>query len=122
SQVIVAGKVYGTMDAAAYHREKEALWPIVRDSLHRLLAAYDLVVIEGAGSPVEVNLKASDLVNMRVALEASARVLLAADIDRGGVFAALLGTMELLEPEERALVAGFIVNKFRGDPGLFQPG
>jgi adenosylcobyric acid synthase len=122
SQVIVAGRVFGVMDAATYYRRKEELWPIVEASLQRLRAAYDVVVIEGAGSPVEVNLKASDIVNMRVARAAGSPVLLVADIDRGGVFAALVGTMELLEPEERALVAGFIVNKFRGDPTLFQPG
>jgi adenosylcobyric acid synthase len=122
SQVVVAGQVYGTMSAAEYHREKPKLWPLVEASLRRLLDAFDLVVIEGAGSPVEVNLKAHDLVNMRVATSVGAPVLLVGDIDRGGVFASLVGTMELLDPEERELVAGFIVNKFRGDPALFESG
>jgi len=122
SQVVVAGKVHGVMDAAAYHASRHELWPIVEGSLRRLLDQYDVVVVEGAGSPVEVNLKDSDLVNMRVARAVSAPVLLVADIDRGGVFASLVGTMELLDPEERDLVAGFIVNKFRGDLDLFRPG
>jgi adenosylcobyric acid synthase len=122
SQVVVAGKVHGVMDAAAYHASRHELWPIVEGSLRRLLDQNDVVVVEGAGSPVEVNLKDSDLVNMRVARAVSAPVLLVADIDRGGVFASLVGTMELLDPEERDLVAGFIVNKFRGDLDLFRPG
>jgi adenosylcobyric acid synthase len=122
SQVVVAGRVHGVMDAAAYHASRHELWPIVEGSLRRLLDQYDVVVIEGAGSPVEVNLKESDLVNMRVARAVSAPVLLVADIDRGGVFASLVGTMELLDREERELVAGFIVNKFRGDLDLFRPG
>ncbi len=122
SQVVVSGKVLGTMDAAEYHRTKNDLWPVVEASLRGLLDEYDLVVIEGAGSPVEVNLKDADIVNMRVATAVNAPVILVADIDRGGVFAALVGTMELLEPAERALVAGFIVNKFRGDPSLFASG
>lgn len=122
SQVVVSGKVLETMDAADYHRRKNDLWPVVERSLRALLDQYDLVVVEGAGSPVEVNLKDADIVNMRVAQAISAPVILVADIDRGGVFAALVGTMELLGPAERDLVAGFIVNKFRGDPSLFAPG
>ena len=122
SQVVVSGRVVGTMDAADYQRRKGELWPVVEDALHALLVDYDLVIIEGAGSPVEVNLKHTDIVNMRVAQAVGAPVLLVGDIDRGGVFAALVGTMQLLEPAERALVAGFVINKFRGDPALFAPG
>jgi len=122
SQVVVQGRVLGTMDAWEYHRRTPELWPIVEASLRRLLAAHDIVVIEGAGSPVEVNLRHMDIVNMRVAEAVSAPVLLVADIDRGGVFAALVGTMELLEPSQRELVAGFVINKFRGDPSLFDEG
>src|SRR5437764_540217 len=122
SQVIVRGKVLETVGAAQYYRQKEELWPVVEESLRCLLADYELVIVEGAGSPVEVNLKHADIVNMRVAQAAHAPVLLVADIDRGGVFASLVGTMDLLEPDERALVAGLVVNKFRGDPALFTPG
>ena len=91
------------------------LWPVVRDAL-TLLDDYDQVVIEGAGSPAEINLRASDIVNMGVALECGADVYLVADIDRGGAFAHLLGTWICLAPEERALIHGFVLNKFRGDP------
>lgn len=122
SQVVVGGRVYRSLSAREYDREKETLWPVVEASLQRLLSAYDLVIIEGAGSPVEVNLRAGDIVNMRVAHAAEAPVLLVADIDRGGVFASLVGTMELLERADRERVAGVIVNKFRGDPALFAPG
>src|SRR6202008_1611802 len=87
-----------------------------------LAAEYGIVLIEGAGSPAAINLKAHDIVNMRMARAANAACLLVGDIDRGGVFASLLGTVELLEPEERALIRGFVVNKFRGDFDLLQPG
>lgn len=122
SQVVVAGRAQGTMDAQEYHRRTGELWSTVLSSLNRLRELFDLVIIEGAGSPAEVNLRASDIVNMRVAQAANAPVLLVADIDRGGVFAALVGTMELLGSAERHLVAGFVINKFRGDPALFDPG
>ncbi|WP_041230855.1 cobyric acid synthase [Deinococcus peraridilitoris] len=121
SQVVVLGKADLALSQLPWRERKAHLWPFVRDSLHGLLADYDLVLIEGAGSPAEVNLRAGDIVNMRVALEAQARVLLAADIDRGGAFAHLLGTWHCLSAEERALLGGFILNKFRGDPALLSP-
>ncbi|MFL5263085.1 MAG: cobyric acid synthase [Anaeromyxobacteraceae bacterium] len=122
SQVVVLGEPIGSLRAAEYHARKPELRAVVRGALARLRERVDLVVIEGAGSPAEVNLKDRDIVNMDVARAAGSKVLLVGDIDRGGVFAAFVGTMELLEPEERALVAGFVVNKFRGDPRLLEPG
>jgi len=122
AQVIVRGRVVGRTSAAEYHRLKPMLWPVVAESLDRLRAACDVVVVEGAGSPAEVNLRDHDIVNMRVAEHARAPVLLVADIDRGGVFAALLGTVQLLRPRERRLVRAIIVNNFRGDPRLFAGG
>jgi adenosylcobyric acid synthase len=121
-QVIVRGKLYGTLDAAAYWSPtRQDLWPIVADALDGLRSRFELVVAEGAGSPAEINLRDRDLVNMRVARHADARVLLVADIDKGGAFAALLGTWEWLEPEEQQLVRGFVLNKFRGDASLLEP-
>ena len=122
SQVVVLGRPWRTLQAGAYYRHKTELWSIVTAALDRLRARYDLVIIEGAGSPAELNLKAGDIVNMAVAQYARAPVLLVGDIDRGGIFAQLLGTLWLLEPEEQRLVRGFIVNKFRGDPQLFTAG
>ncbi|MCZ2110040.1 MAG: cobyric acid synthase [Dehalococcoidia bacterium] len=122
SQVIVMGRPYATLNAAAYQEAKLRIWGDVTAALERLRAAYDVVVIEGAGSPAEINLKARDISNMRVALHAEAPVLLVGDIDRGGVFAHLYGTYHLLEPAEQALVKGFIINKLRGDPSLLEPG
>jgi adenosylcobyric acid synthase len=122
SQVIVQGRVWQTLSARDYYPRKQHLWGIVTESLDRLRDAFDLVLIEGAGSPVELNLKAGDIVNMAVARYARAPVLLVGDIDRGGVFAQLLGTLWLLPEEERVLVRGLIVNKFRGDPDLFNAG
>ena len=122
SQVVVLGKAIGSMTAGEYHAYKPQLRTVIADCLARLRGNYDLVVIEGAGSPVEINLKDRDLVNMHVARLADAPVLLVGDIDRGGVFASFLGTMELLDPEERARIAAFVVNKFRGDLGLLEPG
>ncbi|MBQ3425501.1 MAG: cobyric acid synthase [Clostridia bacterium] len=122
SQVICLGKPIGNMDAAAYHRFKPELRDLVREAYQRLAQRYDAVVIEGAGSPAEINLKEGDLVNMWMAEAADAPVLLVGDIDRGGVFAALYGTVMLLEPRERARIRGMIVNKFRGDVEILKPG
>ncbi|HET9958581.1 MAG TPA: cobyric acid synthase [Polyangiaceae bacterium] len=122
SQVVVMGKPLGSLAAVDYQARKGELREIVRGSLARLRSSYDVVVIEGAGSPAEVNLKPRDIVNMFVAEIADAPVLLVGDIDRGGVFAAFVGTLELLEPGERARVAGFLINKFRGDVRLLDSG
>ena len=122
SQVIVQGVARGNMDAAAYYENKKLLWPAVTESYDRLAAQYDVIVLEGAGSPVEVNLKQNDIVNMAMAEYADASVVLVADIDRGGVFASIVGTVELLEPHERQRLAGFIINKFRGDVSLLRDG
>jgi adenosylcobyric acid synthase len=122
SQVVVRGRALGTMDWRAYARRAPELFAVVAESLDRLRRAHDLVLIEGAGSPAEINLAADEIVNMRVARLADARVLLVGDIDRGGVFAALVGTLALLAPADRARVGGFVVNKFRGDPALLRPG
>jgi adenosylcobyric acid synthase len=124
SQVIVRGRVVGAQTAAEYFGPtRRNYWPVVEEALDRLRSSYDLVVAEGAGSPAEINLRGRDIVNMRVALHAApdADVLLVSDIDRGGSFAALLGTWEWLASEERALVRGFVLNKFRGDASLLAP-
>lgn len=122
AQVIIHGKAVGTYSAVAYHRFKEKAFGAVKESYARLAGLYDLIVIEGAGSPAEVNLKKNDIVNMRIAGMARAPVLLVADIDRGGVFASLVGTMELLSPAEKKRVRGFVINKFRGDATLLASG
>ncbi|AFC33040.1 cobyric acid synthase [Paenibacillus mucilaginosus 3016] len=123
AQVVVHGRPYQDLDARTY---RERYLPeaegVVKEALERLRSVHDVVVIEGAGSPAEVNLKDRDIVNMRLAGWADAPVLLVADIDRGGVFASLVGTLEILTPEERARVRGFVINKFRGDVTLLQPG
>ena len=123
SQVVVLGRVWAELTAADYHQSRvEELFPIVRRAYHELAANHDLMVLEGAGSPAEINLKSRDIVNMRMACEANAACVLVGDIDRGGVFAALLGTLELLDAQERAMIRGFIINKFRGDVELLRPG
>jgi adenosylcobyric acid synthase len=122
SQVIVAGRSIGSLRAVEYQEKKAELWPVVTTALDRLRAQHDVIVAEGAGSPAEINLKHADLSNMRIALHADATVLLVGDIDRGGVFASLLGTLELLDPAEHALVRGVAINKFRGDPTILAPG
>lgn len=122
SQVIVMGRPWKRLHASSYYPEKEYLWDTVTSALDRLRSTYQLVIIEGAGSPVELNLKDSDIVNMAVARYADAPVILVGDIDRGGIFAQLLGTYWLLPDEERQLLAGFVVNKFRGDFSLFADG
>ena len=116
------GVAQGNMTAREYYRNKRALLPVVRAAYESLAAEYDIIVIEGAGSPAEVNLREDDLVNMGMAAIADAPVLLVGDIGRGGVFAQLLGTLELLEPEERARIRGLIINKFRGDKTILDPG
>ena len=121
-QVVVMGRSLGTFSAADYRRMRGRLWPQIEQSLHDLRRRFDLVLIEGAGSPAEVNLRRGEIVNMRVAEAAESPVLLVGDIDRGGIFAALLGTLSLLRPAERRRVAGLIVNRFRGDPDLFTDG
>jgi len=122
SQVIVRGVPRGRLGFTELALLRAELAEIVRASLERLRSAADLVIIEGAGSPAEINLQATELVNMSVARMADASVLLVGDIDRGGVFAALVGTLALLEPADRARVAGFVINKLRGDPAVLVPG
>ena len=123
AQIVVQGKVWRDLDARTYHEHRAvSLLPIVEESYRTLAAQNDIVVIEGAGSPAEINLKNSDIVNMRMAKMANAPCVLVGDIDRGGVFASLLGTCELLDEEERPYIRGFVINKFRGDQALLTPG
>ena len=122
SQVVVLGRPVDHMTVPEYHAFQAQAWPIVTAAFERLSAANDLIVLEGAGSPAEINLRDQDIVNMRMARYARSPVLLVGDIDRGGVFAALVGHMELFTPEERALVAAFVINKFRGDATLLRSG
>lgn len=122
SQVIVNGEIRGNMRAIEYFRYKKQLVPDIMAAYEQLSRDYDIIVIEGAGSPAEINLKSEDIVNMGLAKMVKAPVLLVGDIDRGGVFAQLFGTVELLEPEERALIKATVINKFRGDVKILEPG
>jgi adenosylcobyric acid synthase len=123
SQVVVRGKIWGRLSASDYHlRRVEDLMPIVRESYEILAEEYEVIILEGAGSPAEINLKEHDIVNMRMAEMADASCLLVGDIDRGGVFASLFGTVQLLDPSEQARIHGFLINKFRGDIALLEPG
>lgn len=122
SQVIVCGEVVGNMRAMDYYRRKKEYIPVIRECYQKLDNEYDIVVIEGAGSPAEINLKDDDIVNMGMAALADAQVLLVGDIDRGGVFAQLLGTLMLLQPDEQERIKGVIINKFRGDKRILEPG
>jgi adenosylcobyric acid synthase len=121
SQVVVRGRPDLELSALPWQERAARLWPVVQDSLAALLAEYELVLLEGAGSPAEINLRVTDLANMRSARAADASVLLVADIDRGGAFAHLYGTWRLLERRDRRLVRGFLLNKFRGDAALLHP-
>ncbi|MCD8039760.1 MAG: cobyric acid synthase [Lachnospiraceae bacterium] len=122
SQVIVNGEVRGNMTAAEYYKRKRELVPEILKAYRGLESEYDVMVIEGAGSPAEINLKENDIVNMGMAKMADAPVLLVGDIDRGGVFAQLYGTVKLLEIEEQQRIKGLVINKFRGDAGILRPG
>lgn len=122
SQVVVHGQPMGNMSADFYHNNYvKTVWPVIQASFERLKHQYEIIVLEGAGSPAEVNLRENDVVNMRAAHMAGAPVLLVADIDKGGALAAVVGTLELLKPDDRKMVAGIIFNKFRGDRELLQP-
>ncbi|MDE6627099.1 MAG: cobyric acid synthase [Lachnospiraceae bacterium] len=122
SQVIVNGEVVGNMQAVDYFKKKRDYLPVIRQAYDTLDRQHDIIVVEGAGSPAEINLKQDDIVNMGVARMLGAPVILVGDIDRGGVFAQLIGTVMLLEPEERELVCGLLINKFRGDRSILEPG
>lgn len=122
SQVVVMGTSIGQMNAREYYARKHTLRPIVQEAYDTLAAQYDIIVLEGAGSPAEINLKTDDFVNMGMAKMANAPVLLVGDINPGGVFAALYGTLALLDADERARVAAMIINKFRGDETILTPG
>jgi adenosylcobyric acid synthase len=123
SQVVVRGQIWGKVTAADYHQRRVVeLMPLVEESYETLRSQHDVIILEGAGSPAEINLKQHDIANMRIAKMADASCLLVGDIDRGGVFASLLGTLELLDLDERERVRGFVINKFRGDITLLEPG
>ena len=122
SQVIINGRPVGNMSVQEYHRYKDEAFKQVEEAYERLATEYDLVIMEGAGSIAEINLKAHDITNLKAAAMADAPVVLVADIDRGGVFASIVGTLELLDAQERGMLAGVVINKFRGDADLLKPG
>ena len=122
SQVIALGQVSTELTQIPWQDRSAHVWPMIEKALSELMSENDIVVIEGAGSPAEINLKERDIVNMRVAMAAQANCLLVTDIDRGGAFAHLYGTHQLLQPEEQNLIKGFVLNKFRGDASLLAPG
>jgi adenosylcobyric acid synthase len=122
SQLVVRGQVIDTVSAADYFTHRDRLAAVVADELHSLRGEFDAVICEGAGSPAEINLRATDLANMGLARAAELPVILVGDIDRGGLLAHLHGTVAVLEPDDQRLISGFVVNKFRGDPGLLAPG
>ncbi|HEY2191152.1 MAG TPA: cobyric acid synthase [Actinomycetospora sp.] len=122
SQVVVHGRVDGTVTALSYRERKAALLDVVTTTLAQLRAEHDVVVCEGAGSPAEINLRATDIANLGLARAADLPTIVVGDIDRGGVLAHLFGTLAVLDPRDQALIAGFVVNKFRGDPALLEPG
>lgn len=122
SEVWVLGKLWDTMPAVLYYRAKKELWPVVREAYETLTKDYDMILIEGAGSPAEINLQKDDFVNLGLATRLNVPCLLIGDIDRGGVFASLYGTIALAGESQRKLYKGLIVNKFRGDFSLLEPG
>ena len=121
SQLVVRGRVAGAVRAGDYMANRDELAAVVADELASLRTEFDVVICEGAGSPAEINLRATDLANMGLARAAAIPVVVVGDIDRGGLLAHLFGTLAVLEPDDQRLVAGFIVNKFRGDPALLEP-
>src|SRR5580658_5009163 len=122
AQIVVQGRVFGSAKAAAYQHMKRDLLPFVLDSFARLRNEADIVLVEGAGSAAEVNLRDNDIANMGFARAARVPVVLIGDIDRGGVIASVVGTKSVLDPADAALIVGFLINKFRGDPTLFDAG
>lgn len=122
AQIVLNGEIFKDMSASQYYNYKKEMIPHIEKAYHSLAEEYDIVVIEGAGSPAEINLRENDIVNMGMAKLVDAPVIIVGDIDRGGVFASLAGTMLLLDEEEKARVKGFVINKFRGDVNLLLPG
>jgi adenosylcobyric acid synthase len=122
SQLVLRGQVVDTVKAADYIAHRDRLATVIAGELHSLKAEFDAVICEGAGSPAEINLRATDLANMGLARVAGMPVIVVGDIDRGGVLAHFFGTVAVLEPEDQRLISGFVVNKFRGDPALLAPG